>query len=348
MGKGESEKFIQKKIMATDNILIQILGFLICAGFILFSGVKLAKYGDEIAEITGWGKAWVGLILMAAVTSLPELITGISSVTIINAPDLAAGGVFGSCVFNLMILSIIDIQVKQPITSVVKGSHLFTGLLAIILIGLSGIAILTDNLIPEILWFSPFSLILILVYLFAVRAIYHFDRMHLQTPVSEMKALDRKELKRTLLLYSGNAIIVIVAAFFLPLLGERIAEASGMGDTLFGTIFLAASTSLPELVVSIAAVRIQSYDIAVGNIFGSNLFNMLILGINDLFYTTGSVFRAISSEHLLSMIFIIIMSAVAGVGLMARSRKSVWKLGIDTFIILFLYLSMLLLLYVYR
>ena len=60
---------------------------------IIYSGTKLAIYGDAIAEKTGMGKAWFGLVLMASVTSLPELITGISAVVIVDVPDLAVGDI---------------------------------------------------------------------------------------------------------------------------------------------------------------------------------------------------------------------------------------------------------------
>lgn len=334
--------------METSNILLQIIGFFCCAAIITYSGSKLAKYGDQIAELTGWGKAWVGLILMAAVTTLPELISGISSVAIVNAPDLAAGNVFGSCVFNLLILSIMDIQLKQPLSSLVKGGHLFAGLLGIILIAISGVALLTNQYVPDFLWFSPFSILLIIVYIIAVKAVYTFDKMNEELPISEMKPIDKKKLKKTFYHYAWNAIIVISAALFLPVFGENIALASGMGETFFGTLFLAASTSLPEMVVAITAVRIQAFDLAVGNIMGSNIFNLLILAIDDIFYTEGSIFRAINIDHMLSILFVIMMAAVAGLGLMAKSTRHVWKLGIDTFIIAVLYIIMLIILYVSR
>lgn len=76
-----------------DNLYVNILGFITCAAVIVYSGSKLSFYGDKIANLTGMGKAWIGLILMASVTSLPELITGISSVAIVKAPNLAAGDI---------------------------------------------------------------------------------------------------------------------------------------------------------------------------------------------------------------------------------------------------------------
>ncbi|MEK7789952.1 MAG: sodium:calcium antiporter, partial [Planctomycetota bacterium] len=80
-------------------------GFIVCTAVIVYSGTKLAKYGDIIAEKTGLGRMWIGVVLMASVTSLPELVTGISSVTYAGVPDIAVGDVLGSCVFNMLILA---------------------------------------------------------------------------------------------------------------------------------------------------------------------------------------------------------------------------------------------------
>src|SRR5512145_3225201 len=89
--------------------MLLVIQFLICSGVIVVCGVNLSRYGDVIAEKTGLGRAWIGLILMASVTSLPELVTGLSSVTVAGVPDIAVGDVMGSCVFNLSIIALLDI-----------------------------------------------------------------------------------------------------------------------------------------------------------------------------------------------------------------------------------------------
>jgi cation:H+ antiporter len=120
-----------------------------------------------------------------------------------------------------------------------------------------------------------------------------------------------------------------------------------LGNSFFGTLFIAAATSLPELVVSLAALRMGSIDMAVGNLLGSNVFNIFILGIDDVFYKEGSLFKAISSTHLLSVFFTIIMTAVVGLGLLFKpKKKQVWLLSIDTFIILLLYLALMIFLFI--
>ena len=80
--------------------------FALCLVIILFAGIKLARYGDAIAEKTGLGRVWIGLVLLAAITSMPELVTGVSSVALVKPPepDLAMGTLLGSCSLNLAIL----------------------------------------------------------------------------------------------------------------------------------------------------------------------------------------------------------------------------------------------------
>lgn len=326
-----------------SSLYIYLVGFIGCTAVIVFSGTKLAKYGDKIADLTGWGNAWVGLVLIASVTSLPELMTSIGSVTIVNEPDLAAGNVFGSCVFNLFVLSLIDVRIKQPITSLVKTSHLYAGLYGVILIALSGLAIMLNDITPMFFWISPFSILLILVYLAAIWGIFQFTQSDKEDNplVVEDKEYKKAELKKAITGYVANAILVISAAVFLPYFGEQLALQSGLSNTFFGTVFLAAVTSLPELVVSFAAIRMGAFDLLVGNLLGSNVFNIFILALTDLIYTDGSLFASINEEHLESVMVVIMMTAVAGLGFMAKPQKKIWRLSIDTLVILFLYIGLM-------
>ena len=316
-----------------------IAGFILCSTAIVFAGTKLSYYGNQIAELTGLGKAWVGLIIMAAVTSLPELITGISSVAIVDAPNLAASDVFGSCVFNLLILSMLDAIVKKPLTSLVRNTHVFAGACVIILITLAGFGILMANVLPVIGWFSVITLVIFVVYFFSIWLIFSFEKKSLQE-AGEKRPLPEKKagaLRKTLLLYGLNALIVISAAIFLPFFGKNISQMTGLGNTFFGTLFLAAATSLPELVVSVSAVRQGSLDMAVGNLFGSNIFNIFILGLDDVIYDDGSLFARIDQSHLLSILTVIVMTSVAMIGLLFRQQRKRFILATDTFVILLLY-----------
>ncbi|MBL7857152.1 MAG: sodium:calcium antiporter [Cyclobacteriaceae bacterium] len=319
-----------------------ILWFLLCAALITFSGTQLSKYGNQLADLTGLSKAWIGLILMATVTSLPELVTGLSAVIVVEAPDLAAGNILGSCVFNLLILSLLDVMVKKPITSLVKPSHLVAGSFGIMLLASAGVAIVLATQTTNVLWFSPFTPVLLLLYFASMRGIFLHEKSQSETDVDRQPASGTKStIRKALFIYCLHALIVISAALFLPYFGENIAQQTGLSDSFFGTLFLAITTSLPEFVISISALRIGALDMAMGNLMGSNVFNIFVLGICDLFYTSGSFYAAISQTHLLSILASIVMTAVVAIGLIVRPEKKIWRLSLDTFTILIIYILLM-------
>jgi len=148
----------------------------LCAVTILVAGIKLSKYGDEIADRTGIAKTWIGLILLATVTSLPELISGVSAVTLNNLPNLAVGGVLGSCLFNLVILAFLDWAARGvPLSSRIHHSHVLTGGFGIILLALVCTSKLFGSEHNTIGWVDPFSIAYIAVYLLAMRTLFQFE-----------------------------------------------------------------------------------------------------------------------------------------------------------------------------
>jgi cation:H+ antiporter len=323
--------------------------FGLCAAVIIFCGIRLSRYGDLIAEKSGLGKAWLGLIMMSSVTSLPELISGISAVTFINAPNLAIGDVVGSCMFNLLIFALLDVFYKQaPISSRVQQSQVIAAGFSVIIIGLVSAGLIFEKYIPVLGWLSLSSIGFVLVYLIAIRTMYTYETKRNKTADVEETHTDGVSLKLAIGYYVLNAFFVIVAAIFLPHAGEQIAEQTGLGQSFVGTLLIAASTSLPELVVSISAIRIGSVDMAVGNLFGSNLFNILILAIDDSFYSHGSLLAASSPGNLITLFAVLIMTGIAIVGLVFRQEKKRWAMGWDTFAIALVYLTGVSLLYLAR
>lgn len=319
-------------------MILDILGFAVCSASIAFSGTALSKHGNMLAEITGLSKAWVGLILMAAVTSLPELVTGVSAIAVVKAPDLAAGNVFGSCAFNLLILSLLDLFLKKPLISLVRTSHLVAVAFSIILLAVTG-AGLTFSF-PSVLWISPISIALIIIYSLSIRSVFIFERsqgIELQSHGADLKK-SQGTLTRVLGIYLTHAVIVVAAALFLPYFGENIANHFQLGDTFVGTVLLAITTSLPEIAVSVAALRQGSIDIAMGNLIGSNIFNVAIISFFDFFHTTGPLFEVVSEAHILSIFASIIMTAIVAIGLVVRPDRKLWHLSIDGWIILAIYL----------
>ncbi|MGB9751865.1 sodium:calcium antiporter [Roseiflexus castenholzii] len=305
-------------------MLVTWLLFLACAAVILGAGTQLSRYGDVIADMTGLGRTWIGVVLLASVTSLPELITGFSSVAIYRVPDIAMGDIAGSCMFNLLIIAILDaLHGPAPISGRMHEGQVLSASFGLILLGLVGLSIALGEMLPAIGWVSVSSALFLAIYLLAMRTIFTYEQRRI---VAEFVAEMATETEarhpspaRVYGLFTLNAVLIVGAALYLPGLAETLAETTGLGQTFFGTIFVALSTSLPEVVVSIAALRIGAIDMAVGNIFGSNLFNIGILALDDLFYTPGPLLAAIEPSHIIAVLAAMIMTAIAIVGLTYRS-----------------------------
>jgi cation:H+ antiporter len=331
-----------------NSLYVDSIGFLIATAVIVATGSRLSKYGDMMADIMGWGKMFMGIILLSSVTSMPELMNGISSVVFLDAPDLAVGDIVGSCAFNILIISIMDFfyDHKKPLTSVAQPGHIIAASFGIILLTLLAFAILMPNTFGTIFWIGEFSLLFLVFYLIAIRVVFLYDKKDRKKRETEEHSYSLT-LKQVVLRYTFNAIILMAAAMVLPYFGERLAEASGLGQSFFGTLFLAASTSLPEVVVSIAAIRLGTIDLAIGNVFGSNIFNIAILAFNDMLYTKGPILQFTNPNHIIPVLGTIIITAIGIIGIVFKEEKK-WKLAIDTALIALVYVLMMGLLYYKR
>lgn len=332
--------------------MILWIGFIICTSAIVFAGTRLSKYGDIIAEKTGLGRTWIGVVLMASVTSLPELVTGISSVTYANVPDIAAGDILGSCVFNMLILAILDaMHHPMPISAKAHHGHVLSAGFGIILLGIVVISLFVGDRMMSLGWIGPYSLLTAVVYLIAMRMVYYYEKKQLANFIQEkIEELRYKDIptRTAVLHYAGNAVIVIIAAVFLPKIGEGIAETTGLGQTFVGNIFIAISTSLPEVVVCIAALKIDAVNLAIGNLFGSNIFNIFILAIDDIFFTKGAILSFVNPNHIVSALCAVIMTSIAIVGLTYRTERKRLFLAWDSIGIVLVYVVNLMLLYMLR
>ncbi len=314
--------------------------FALVTAVVFYAGSKLSLYGDVIAEKTGMGRMWVGVTLMASVTSLPELFTGIGSVVIFELPDIAAGAVLGSCMFNVLIIALMDVSGPVPISQKVEQKHVLAAGFGIVMLAVAGMGIAAGPGLPALGWVGPYSLVLLFVYFLAMRTVFLLEKRSVLAnggPEAEQTEYDDISLRTAYRRYALNAVMVAGAATYLPRLGEEIAIVTGLGQTFVGSIFIAFTTSLPELVVSIAAVRIGAIDLMFGNLLGSNLFNMAILGVDDLLYFKGPLLADVSSIHIVTANAAIAMTGVVVISLLYRLSRKVMFVAWDSLAIISVY-----------
>lgn len=351
-GRSKSGNFIWTlylsggKVKSMPYILQEILGFLICSALIVYSGSRLSRYADMMADAFGWGKMFMGILLLAAVTSLPELVSGIGATVVIDAPDLAVGDIVGSCVFNVLIISIMDVfyDAKKPVISAAQIGHVIAASFGILLLSVVGLSMVKPSILGSIGWIGGFSFAFLFLYVVSMRVIFLYEQRH---SASRSDANMHSQTSQIVVFFSLHALVVTLAALALPYFGDHLAKATGLGQSFFGTLFVAASTSLPEIVVSVAAIRLGSIDLAIGNIFGSNIFNIAILAIDDILYKKGPIFQYTSPNHIIPLFGAIIATSIGIIGLIYKSEKK-WKLALDSFLILVTYVTVIVILYLNR
>lgn len=316
------------------------LQFLLCAAVIMVAGVTLSRSADRLAELHGWGRGWVGLALLATVTSLPELASGISAVTTVQAPDLAVGNALGACVVNLGFLAVVDLLHRQaPMYRQAGSTHLLSAGFGVLMLALVAVSQALGERVP-VLWHAGLnSPVLLLLYLLALRSVFEHERGQAQTQVRgragtadpAAHASDppgRRTVGQEWMRFGMAALAVLAAGSWLPVAADALASASGLSRSAVGTVFMAVVTTLPEMAVTLGALRLGAVDMAIGNLLGSNLFNLAILGIDDLLFTGGPLLAVASPLHAgtaavaLMMTGLVIIGLVI-IGLVMRPRSRV-------------------------
>jgi len=319
--------------------------FIATAALIVLAANQLAKYGDVIAIRTRLSGMFIGVLLLAGATSLPEVLTSISSLQQ-NTPNLAAGNLLGSNTFNMFLLAVLDMaHHNQRILRKALLKHALTGSLAMVMIGMVAFFMLA-NLDLSIGWVGIDSLLLVAFYVVAVRIIQGNASSAPQTQEEDPDMNGKLPSLRAGLIGFGLAAAALVVV--TPLMVEsanEIAVLTGLGTTFIGTTLVALVTSLPELVTTLAAVKIGATDMAIGNLFGSNMFNMFAIGLTDMFFTQGRFLAAIDPSFLLVAMLGLLMTGIGVVGNLAKLEKKLWVIELDALALMILYFGGMYLLY---
>ena len=330
--------------------------FLLLAGAVAAAGSVLARSADQIAEATGLGRLLVGSLLLAAVTSLPELSVDIAAIRS-GYIDLAAGDLFGSSLMNLLILAIVDLSIRsgRKMLSREGAAHALSATLGIAVTSLAGLAIVTADKLPAamILGMSGWSWAILLSYLFGARMIFINQRISARLAAesqSDESGLFQGSSARkpsfllSAIIFGAAAVVLCFAGPKLAHVAGALAEETGLGGTFVGTTLVAVTTSLPELVASLTAIRIGAIDLAIGNAFGSNAFNIVLFVPLD-FLHEGSIFLSVSGAHAVTAFTVVLATAIAVLGQLYHGERRLPFIEPDAFLMLFVVLGGLFLIY---
>ncbi|OFZ88097.1 MAG: cation transporter [Betaproteobacteria bacterium RBG_16_64_18] len=298
------------------------LEFGACAALITLAGWRLSLYGDVIAEKTGLGGTWIGVVLLASVTSLPELATGVSAVAAADAPNIAVGNILGACVLNLTYLVVLDlVHREESIYTKARQGHILSAGFCVLLLGFIGFSLLLAQRIDGLSLghVGIYSPAIVVLYLLFMRVVFSYEKKQMAAYVEEAaERYPHLTLTQAIVRFLLAALVVVGTGTWLPFVGEDIAGLYDWNTSFVGALFIAAATSLPELAVTLSALRLGALDMAIGNLLGSNLFNLLILAVDDVFYWRGPLLSHVSATHAISVMSALTMTGAVIVGLLYR------------------------------
>jgi cation:H+ antiporter len=298
------------------------LMFVGLAAVIVVAAMFLSRCADGLADQTGLGRTITGLVLLAGATSLPEFSIGFSAVRM-GAVDLTAGDVLGSSLVNLLILAILDLFTRQrgPMLSSQSAAHAMSGVVALLMTALvvMGIVLKSDRTFWNL---GAVSWGLLLTYAWCTRLLYLDQRVSQKAAKAEAghEAGPRWPLAVNVGGFAACGLVIFFVAPRLAHVADELASLTGLGRSFFGTVFIATMTSLPEAVSTFAALRMKATDMAIGNILGSNAFNMLILALTDS-ASSQPVLSLVAPVHLVTAACVLVATCAVILSLLHRAER---------------------------
>ncbi len=303
-------------LLASVGLLGAILVFLGSAVVVIFLGAQLARYGDALASLTGWGRLFVGSILVALATSLPELSNNITAVRIDN-PELALGNVVGANMVNMFTMGMVALLFggRRFLQRVAPEQ----GYLIVLAAVLTGLAVLFAAIQNDVnVWqIGLSSIILLIVYTIGMWIVY---KRRPDAGDDDQEEDPGMTLSRAWAMFGLVSVGVIIAGVFLAQSVDRVADLTGISSGVLGILAVSIVTTMPEASATVAAARMGAADLGVAGLYGSCVFNVTILSFADPFYRKGIVLNNPEPEHFVAGIIAVALILFGGLMLWGRNR----------------------------
>lgn len=319
-------------------------GFVAAALVVAWAGVRLTTEADALAERTRLGGAVFGAAFLGATTSLPGIVTSVGAAAM-GYPKLAVSNAVGGIAAQTVFIAFADMFYRRANLEHAAASapNLVNGALISTLLGW----VLLSGQIPQwtVLSVHPASVVLILGYVGGLYMARDAQRHPMWAP-SEMPKQRRKvvpaseeqvPIGRVWLKFAVYGLIVAGAGYAVSRLSTSLVRQTGISETIVGTYLSAITTSLPELVTAIAAVRRGALALAVGDILGGNVFDVLFVAFSDIAYRAGSIYAHVTDDIQLVLSLAIVLTGVALLGLLRRERSGVANIGFEGVLVILLY-----------
>jgi cation:H+ antiporter len=323
---------------------LDLLLMALAGGVVWFAGTRMAGYANAIAEVTGLGKALVGMVVLGAVTSLPEFAVSVTA-ALKGAAALAVNNALGGVAMQVVIVALGDALIRRnAISSVVpRPIVMLQGVLCVVLLIIVAAGVIVGE--PAGWPVGAWSTLVLLGYLVALFLLRRYDQRMPWTPARgerpsrPAKGGGKEERSlRTLLLYvAGAAAALVSAGFVLAQTGEAVAEKTGLGESFVGAMLIALATSLPEISTVVASARIRQYELVFGDIFGTNLFDIVLIFVIDAVSAGDPVLSQVGVFSAFAALLGAIVTSIYIAGLLERADRTVLRMGVDSLAVIVVY-----------
>lgn len=325
-----------------------VISVLAAAAIVIgITGTLIARFADELAVRTGLGEAVMGAVFIGASTSLPGIVTSVAAAAE-SHPQLAAGNALGGIAAQIAFLCVADLAYRKANLEYAAASvaNLLQGVLLIALLSLPLVAVALPPW--TVAGVSPISFLVLIGYLAGLKLITGAGERPMWRPLrtrgtqreeNEKPGKVRGSTRAIWLRFGALAVIMVFAGYAVSQAGIEIAGRTGLSETAVGALFTAIVTSLPELVIAVAAVRQGALNLAVGDIIGGNCFDVLFLAASDVAYREGSLYLHFSSGEVYLTSASILMTAILLLGMLYRQKQGFAGIGFESTLVMLIYIA---------
>ncbi|SFR63940.1 cation:H+ antiporter [Marinobacter daqiaonensis] len=323
-----------------------LIAFALCAVVIALAGTRITGVVDQLADRTGIGEAAAGAVLLGAATSLGGSVLSVTAAWK-GHPELAVSNAVGGIAVQTFFLAVADMVYRRANLEHAAASApnmMQNGLLICLLA-----VILLAPMLPDVTFWGihPVTPVLFGFYIYGVRLVQGASKEPMWKPTITGETREDAPDDTTLMpavsrLWIEFVILMLIlglAGWALEPSATTISRETALSQTVVGVMLTAISTSIPELVTSLAAVRRGALTLAVGGIIGGNAFDTLFTAASDLAYRDGSVYHAMSEDALFWVALTVLMHGILMMGLIRRERQGPGRIGAESVAILVLYLT---------
>ncbi|GGY62609.1 sodium:calcium antiporter [Marinobacter zhanjiangensis] len=330
-----------------------LIVFGVCAAVIAIVGTRITGVVDQLADRTGIGEAAAGAVLLGAATSVGGSVLSVTAAWN-NHPELSVSNALGGIAVQTFFLAVADMFYRRANLEHAAASvpNLMQNGLLICLLAMIMLAPLTPDI--TIWGIHPVTPLLFGFYLYGINLVHKSSESPMWRPFQTRETRedvpddDTATMPSMVRLWGEFLIMMAILGFAgwaLEPSATVIAQESGLGQTVIGVLLTAISTSIPELVTSVAAVRRGALTLAVGGIIGGNAFDTLFTAASDIAYRKGSIYHAMSEDAEFWVALTLLMSGILIMGLIRRERHGIGHIGAESMAVLVLYIGGVLLLF---